>query len=266
MTASVRDLIADLSRRLGDPAMDAAILGEGNTSVRDGDTMLVKASGATLAVAEPEDFVRLDLAAALALIGDEHAGDAEVDALFSAVAESEGRRPSVEALLHAVVYEATDARVVAHSHPTSVNALLCSQSAELLVDGALFPDQIVVLGATPLLVPYVDPGIRLARHVRAMLRDHIDQHGEPPKIIYLRNHGMFALGATAAQVLGITAMAQKCARGIIGAAAVGGVKFMPADEAARIDSRPDEKYRRALLAGGDSGSRTSETARQEEAR
>lgn len=249
MTASTRDLLTDLSRRLGDPAMDAAILGEGNTSVRDGGAMLVKASGAILATAEPGDFVRVELEAARALISDPAAGDAEVDAFFSAVAAAEGRRPSVEALLHVVVYEATRAGVIAHSHPTSVNALLCSDAAELLVDGALFPDQIVVLGATPLLVPYIDPGIVLARHVRRALRDHIAAHGEAPKVIYLRNHGMFALGASSAEVLGITAMAQKISRVLIGAAAVGGVRFMPADEVARIDSRPDEKYRRALLAG-----------------
>ncbi|MCD1269919.1 class II aldolase [Microbacterium sp. MEC084] len=228
--------------------MDAAVLGEGNTSVRDGDTMLVKASGAVLGEAEPGDFVRVDLAAALALIGDDDAGDAEVDAFFGEVAAREGRRPSVEALLHVVLYEATDARVIAHSHPTAVNALLCSERPELLVDGALFPDQIVALGASPLLVPYIDPGLKLAREVRARLRGHSERHGEPPAVVYLRNHGMFAVGANAAQVLGMTAMAQKCARAIIGAAAVGGVRFMPANEVTRIETRPDERYRRALLA------------------
>lgn len=243
-----RDLLTDLSRRLGDPAMDAAVLGEGNTSVRDGDTMLVKASGAVLAEAEPGDFVRVDLAEALTLIADEGAGDAEVDAHFGEIAAREGRRPSVEALLHVVLYEATDARVIAHSHPTAVNALLCSERPELLVDGALFPDQIVVLGASPLLVPYIDPGLKLAREVRTRLRAHADRHGEPPAVVYLRNHGMFAVGANAAHVLGMTAMAQKCARAIIGAAAVGGVRFMPADEVTRIETRPDERYRRALLA------------------
>lgn len=247
------ELLADLSRALGDPAMDAAMLGEGNTSVRDGDSMVVKATGAVMTYAEPGDFVRVDLAAATALISDADAGDAEVDAFFSAIAATEGRRPSVEALLHVVIYEATDATVIAHSHPTSVNALLCSRSANLLVDGALFPDQIVVLGARPLLVPYIDPGIRLAQHVRGMLRDYIDEHGAPPRIIYLQNHGMFALGQTPAQVLGQTAMAQKCARAIIGAQAAGGVQFMPDDEVRRIDTRPDETYRRALLA--DEGAR-----------
>lgn len=241
------DPLTSLSRQLGDPSMDAAILGEGNTSLREGAFMRVKASGVVLADARKRDFVRVDLAAAGALISDPHAGDAEVDAYFSAVAATEGRRPSVEALLHAVIYEATNAAVVAHSHPTWVNALLCSRSAELLVDGALFPDQIVVLGAHPLLVPYIDPGIRLARTVRALLAAHIDEHGGPPHVIYLRNHGMFALGASCAQVLGITAMAQKCARVIVGAQAAGGVQFMPPEEVARIDSRPDEKFRRALL-------------------
>ena len=243
-----RDMLVDLSRRLGDPVRDAALLGEGNTSVRAGDAMLVKASGAVLADARPEDFVRVDLGEADVLIDDDAAGDADVEALFTRIASREGRRPSVEALLHAVVYEATGASVVAHSHPTHVNALLCSERAHLLVDGALFPDQIVVLGDAPLLVPYIDPGLALARSVRQLLRTHIDTHGGAPSVIYLRNHGMFALGASVAQVLGITAMAQKCARVIIGAASVGGVRFMPSAEAERIATRPDEKYRRALLA------------------
>lgn len=247
MTASPRDALVDLSRQLGAPSQDAAILGEGNTSVRVQNAMLVKASGATLATAEPDDFVRLELPAALALIDDPRAGDDEVDALFSQVAALEGRRPSVEALLHVVIYAATDARVIAHSHPTNVTAILCSQSAEKLVDGALFPDQIVVLGAHPLLVPYVDPGIALARHVRTQLAEHIARWGEAPRVIYLRNHGMFALGLTAAEVLGMTAMAQKSARVIIAASCAGGVVFMPPEEVARINSRPDEKYRRGLL-------------------
>src|SRR3546814_9730391 len=78
---------------------------------------------------------------------------------------------------------------------------------------------------TPLLVPYIDPCVRLAHEVRSLLRRHIDAHGEAPKVIYLRNHGMFTLGAGTAEVLGITAMAQKCARVILGAGAVGGVQI-----------------------------------------
>ncbi|QYM65035.1 class II aldolase/adducin family protein [Microbacterium sp. Se5.02b] len=245
-----RDLLADLSRRLGDPVMEAALLSEGNTSARDGGHMLVKASGAVLGSAQPEDFVRIALDEALRLIDDEHTGGADIDRWFDRIAAEQGRRPSVEALLHAVLYDQTPARVIAHSHPTAVNALLCSEHPELLVDGALFPDQIVVLGAAPLLVPYIDPGLPLAREVRRLVRAHAERHGRPPATVYLQNHGMFVVGANPDQVLGMTAMAQKCARAIIGAAAVGGVRFMPAEEVQRIDTRPDEVYRRALLAEG----------------
>lgn len=245
---NLRDLLTDLSRRLGDPVMEAVVLGEGNTSARDDGAMLVKASGAMLATARPEDFVRVELAEALDLIADDSATAADVDEYFDRIAAHQGRRPSVEALLHAVLYEQTPARVIAHSHPTAVNALLCSQHPELLVAGALFPDQIVVLGATPLLVPYIDPGLALAREARGMLRAHVQQHTAPPMTVYLQNHGMFAAGTNATQVLGMTAMAQKCARAIIGASAVGGVRFMPMEEVRRIDTRPDEIYRRALLA------------------
>ncbi|WP_084344284.1 class II aldolase/adducin family protein [Microbacterium resistens] len=245
-----REELTELSRRLGDPGMDAAVLGEGNTSMRDGDAMLVKASGAVLGQATPADFVRIDLGEALELVDDDRATGSDVDRYFDRLATTEGRRPSVEALLHVVLYDQTPARVIAHSHPAHVNALLCSAHPELLVEGALFPDQIVVLGAKPLLVPYVDPGLTLAREVRARLVAHQRAHEAPPSTVYLQNHGMFATGANAAQVLGMTAMAQKCARTIIGAAAVGGVRFMPEHEVRRIDTRPDENYRRALLAEG----------------
>lgn len=247
MTTAHLSTLVDLSRQLGAPEFEAALLGEGNTSVRDGDSMLVKASGANMCTANPEDFVRMDLDAALALVDEPAAGDIEVSAHFGAIAQTQGRRPSVEALLHVVLYAATEAKVIAHSHPTAVNAVLCSQSASSLVDGGLFPDQIVVLGATPLLVPYIDPGIALAREVRRRLADHITAHGAPPRVVYLQNHGMFAVGQSADEVLGMTAMAQKCARVLIGATSLGGVQYMDQADVHRIDTRPDEKYRRKLL-------------------
>ena len=37
--------------------------------------------------------------------------------------------PSVEAILHAVLYEDTDAQVIAHTHPTAINALLLLDAA-----------------------------------------------------------------------------------------------------------------------------------------
>ncbi|GAB3618580.1 class II aldolase/adducin family protein [Okibacterium endophyticum] len=242
------DLVS-LSRDLGDPSADLVILGEGNTSLQDGADMLVKASGAAMATVTPSDFVRMRVADVLDLITDRAAGEIDVDRLFSAVQDRhDGRRPSVEALLHAVCLEVDEVRAAGHTHPIAVNAILCSVNAPLLTQGSLFPDQIVVLGTEPLLVEYVDPGLALARVVRDKLVRYVDDHGHAPKVIYLRNHGMFALGASAHEVRQITAMAVKCARVLQAAVAFGGVRFMPKHEVDRINTRPDEIFRRQRLA------------------
>ncbi|WP_382306688.1 class II aldolase/adducin family protein [Herbiconiux sp. UC225_62] len=171
--------LVELSRQLGRPDRRWAVLAEGNTSVALGDgRMLVKASGASMAIAEAADFVEMDAAAVLRLVdapagahrdmadtpadvdadpgADASADDEAVRTLFAS-ASSGGRRPSVEALLHAVCLDLPGVDAVGHTHPVPVNALLCSLRASLLVDGSLFPDQIVVLGTDPLLVPASTP-------------------------------------------------------------------------------------------------------------
>jgi rhamnose utilization protein RhaD (predicted bifunctional aldolase and dehydrogenase) len=251
----VDDLVA-LSRTLGEPARQLAILAEGNTSVRlDGDgpagRMLVKASGAWLARLGPHDLVELRLGPLIALLDDDRAGDEDVTGAFAEATVARGGpapRPSVEALLHAVCLAETPARVVAHTHPVAVNGLLCSESADLLGAGALFPDQIVVLGRHVLVVPYVDPGLPLARQVRGMLRDFRARHGTAPRVLYLRNHGIFALGGGSDEALQITEMAVKAALVLQAAAAAGGAVLLTDEQADRIDSRPDEHHRRRVLA------------------
>jgi len=256
MTPSIVDDLIALSRTLGEPARPLVILAEGNTSVRlDGDggsgRILVKASGAWMARLEPKDLVEMRLAPLVALLDRDDAGDDDVTRAFTEATvrrDAPSRRPSVEALLHAVCLTETPARVVAHTHPVAVNGLLCSSSADLLGSGALFPDQIVVLGRHVLVVPYVDPGLPLARHVRGLLRDFKTRHGTHPRALFLRNHGMFALGASSDEVLQITEMAVKVALVLQSAVAAGGVVFLTDEQADRIDSRPDEHHRRRALA------------------
>ncbi|SDZ16795.1 class II aldolase/adducin family protein [Herbiconiux ginsengi] len=271
-TDSATAALVELSRQLGRPDRRWAVLAEGNASVTLGDgRMRVKASGVSMAIAEPGDFVEMDTAAVLRLVDaaeethpddrgagdlgdavtrpatDTTADDEAVRALFAAASPG-GRRPSVEALLHAVCLDLPGVDAVGHTHPVPVNALLCSPLASLLVDGSLFPDQIVVLGTDPLLVPYLDPGLKLARAVRRMLRDRIAATGAAPKVVYLQNHGMFALGASTAEVLQVTEMAVKVAEVILGSLPAGGPVFLHAADVARIDTRPDELLRRAALA------------------
>lgn len=243
---SPAERLAALARELGRPDRDWAILAEGNCSLlTTGNDLHVKASGAEMGTASERDFVNVPLGELLALIDDPKAGDVEVGRVFDAVAaRSAGRRPSVEALLHAVCLELPGITVVGHTHPIPVNAILCSSQPTLLTDGALFPDQIVVLGTSPLLVPYVDPGLRLAQVVRRMLHE---RDSGVPRVMYLQNHGMFALGTSEVDVLQITQMAVKVARVLLGASSVGRPAFMDSAEVDRIDTRPDELLRRATL-------------------
>jgi rhamnose utilization protein RhaD (predicted bifunctional aldolase and dehydrogenase) len=248
--ASELHTLVELSRTLGEPSRDLVILAEGNTSIRtDPDRMLVKASGSALGTAAGGDFVEVDTRTLLDLVNDEAAGDADVERVFGELARG-GKRPSVEAMLHAICLSVGGASVVGHTHPVPVNILLCSPHAERMSSDVLFPEQVVILGRRPVFVPYLDPGLTLARAVQRDMLARIELDGAPPKVIYLGNHGIFALGGSAAEVLQITAMAVKVSRILGGAIAVGGVRTLSQEAVARIDSRPDEIYRRQMLAGG----------------
>ncbi len=247
MASELRTLV-ELSRTLGEPGRDLVILAEGNTSIRTGpDRMLVKASGSALGTAADEDFVEVDIRSMLDLVNDETAGEDDVRRVFGEAGRG-GRRPSVEAMLHAICLSAGGATVVGHTHPVPVNILLCSPHAERLSSDALFPEQVVILGRNPVFVPYMDPGLALARAVQQEMLGRIELGGTPPKVVYLGNHGIFALGESAAEVLQITAMAVKVSRILGGAIAAGGVRTLSGDDVARIDARPDEIYRRQVLA------------------
>ena len=249
--ATQLETIVELSRALGEPSRELVILAEGNTSLRTRpDAMLVKATGASMAGATNDDFVEVDLTRFDALIADPEAGDDDVQDVFARATTWGTGRPSVESLLHAVCQRLPGVTVAGHTHPIAVNGLLCSGRAELLVRGALFPDQIVVLGTNPLLLDYDDPGLTLARIADRRLREHLGRTGRPPKVIYLANHGMFAVGASAQEVLQITSMAVKVASILLATHAVGGPVYLSPEQVERIDTRPDEELRRRLLLSG----------------
>ncbi|GEK79225.1 class II aldolase/adducin family protein [Agrococcus baldri] len=249
------DQLLALAHAVGEPRRELAILGEGNVSARldpagDGaGRMLVKASGSTLATAGAEDLVECELAPILAALDAADADDEAVGAaLMASRVDPEAKRPSVEALLHAVVL-AAGAGAACHTHPVSANGILCSDRAELIAAGALFPDSIVVLGQHALFVPYLDPGRDLALHMRDALAAFVAQHGQLPKIAYLQNHGIFAIGEDAAECLRITEMADKHARILTAALAVGEPVFLGDDVLDRIENRADEHHRRRVLQG-----------------
>ena len=247
----MQELLA-LSHRLGDPARSWAILGEGNTSTRvDDQTFLVKASGSQLRTLVPDQVSPVRFAPILDALHrtEEISDDAVKDLLLSSCVDGGGLKPSVETLLHAFLLTLPGIEFVGHTHPASVNSLLCSERGWNAVQsgGRLFPDEIVVCGVAPCCVPYVDPGVPLARALRDAVVAYQDTYGLPPKTIYLQNHGFLALAATAQEVEAIHQMADKAAQILLGTFACGGPSFLSPAHVARIYTRPDEHFRRKAL-------------------
>jgi rhamnose utilization protein RhaD (predicted bifunctional aldolase and dehydrogenase) len=247
MSDDILSQLVTMSNKLGDPALDYVILGEGNTSARaDADTFWVKASGAELHTIDASGFVRVRFDQVLPLLDAHDLSDDDVKAGLEAakVTPALRVRPSVETVLHALALQLEGVNFVGHTHPTAINAITCSAAFETAVSGCLFPDEIVVCGPASVAVPYTDPGLPLARKVRDLIAQYIDEHHEAPKVILMQNHGLIALGRTARQAEDITAMAVKAARVLLGTYASGGPHFLTPKAVERIHTRPDELYRR----------------------
>jgi rhamnose utilization protein RhaD (predicted bifunctional aldolase and dehydrogenase) len=246
---AVQDVLNDLvamSRRLGDPAMDYAILGEGNTSAGvDAATFFVKASGVSLRDIPESGFVRVRREPILELLDRPSVTDDEIrDGMLAAKVDTLSPvRPSVETLFHAYLLSLPGIQFIGHTHPTPVNSVLCSRLAPEAVAGRLFPDEIVCCGPAPVWVPYVDPGQPLAREMKARVEAYVDAQNAAPRIILMQNHGLIGLGRTPGEVETATAMYVKTARILLGTYALGGPNFLTPENVNRIYTRPDEKYR-----------------------
>lgn len=254
MTPTTTQVLAELiqlSNYLGDKNNDYVILGEGNSSAQiDEETFWVKASGVEMRTAGVNDFVQVRFSNILAMLdGPEMSDTAIRQALIAAKVDKKAPgHPSVETALHAVCLEATGVNFVGHTHPVAINMITCSVAFEQAFAGRLFPDEIVVCGPAPVLIPYTDPGLPLARAVRVRINTYFSEYGEPPRVLLLQNHGLFALGATAQQVENITTMMVKTARILAGTYALGGPHFMSEKAVDRIYTRPDEHYRQVIMA------------------
>lgn len=239
-----------LSHEIGREDRHLAILGEGNTSADAGDgTFWIKASGGNLAALDTTGLTRVKFDTVMAAIDNPSLDDSGVrEVLLASRADAEAKLPSVETFMHAVCLQEAGAKWIGHCHPVSVLQVLCSKQGVAPFLQHVFPDEIVVCGRHLAVVPYIDPGIELARAVRAELRRFREEHGGAPKVILLANHGPVALGQTDRDVLNILLMLDKWARILVGNFALGGPQFLPDSTSTRIDTRPDEHYRRAQIA------------------
>ena len=252
--STVRSQLLALARELGDDRQ-MAILGEGNVSGNvDEHSFLVKASGTSLRHLTPNDLVEVRTAQLLeALTAEANMDDQQADdLLLSCRTNLKALKPSVETLFHAWLLDLPGINYVGHVHAMAVNAVLCSSYAEDFARKRIMPDQVVYCGIESLLIPYVDPGVQLARRIAQDLTAYIDMQGTPPRTILLKNHGIIAIGRHAREVGAALAMADKAARVFIDAVAIGGPAYMPEDQVLRIAGRSDEHYRQRMLTTGQS--------------
>jgi rhamnose utilization protein RhaD (predicted bifunctional aldolase and dehydrogenase) len=158
MKKEISDLV-EISRYYGEKK-DFTLGGGGNTSYKDKDFLYVKASGFPLATITEEGFAVLDRKQLAGIMTRDYSPDDQkreqqvlTDLMNSLVGTSRTLRPSVEASLHDLIEYA----YVVHTHPYLINALLCSNDAEMHI-GKLFNDKV-------LYVPYTEPGYILSTSI-----------------------------------------------------------------------------------------------------
>lgn len=152
----------------------------GNTSIKDGSVMFIKASGTELAEAEKKNiFVAVDRDAALAE-AREKAGDGSCK--NTVLDKSHGLRPSIETTFHA----AFEHRVVAHSHSVcTITHAISPEGRTSLVEK--------LAGLPFVMVPYAMPGLPLTREILARITSET-------QVVILENHGLVCAGNSVVEV------------------------------------------------------------------
>ncbi len=189
----IQDLI-EISQFYGKDS-DYVIAGGGNTSFKTVDCLWVKASGTTLGEITESGFAVLDREKLGRIAtkrysdnSDQREQEIKTDLFRASIEPEKMLRPSVETSLHDIIRY----RFVVHTHPTVVNALLCSQQAGTVAK-ELFDSNV-------LYIPYTDPGYVLFKKVESELLKYRKTHDTDPHVILLENHGIFASADTTAEI------------------------------------------------------------------
>lgn len=174
------DNLISYSRALGGSIRMIQAAG-GNTSLKEGGRMWIKASGLWLKdIESAEGFVEMDIARILSQLARVDASDAD---MRGCVCDPEATaRPSVEVPMHAVI----PYRFVIHSHCIDVMALAVQRDAKTRFDKLLN-------GLDWAFIPYIKPGVPLSRAVAQAAESGA-------RIFILANHGLIVAADTLAEI------------------------------------------------------------------
>lgn len=179
--------LVSMSRKYGSDA-EFVLAGGGNTSYKTEDTLYVKGSGTSLSTISENGFVRMSRKALNAMWDKKYSDDEKEreacvlsDMMSARLPGEDGKRPSVETLLHNLLPQ----KYVLHVHPALVNGITCSVGGQ---DEALklFPESV--------WVESTKPGYILASLCREKIAEYVKSTGKAPELIFLQNHGVFFAG------------------------------------------------------------------------
>ena len=174
---------------------ELVIAGGGNTSYKTDDILWVKAGGTELRSITENGFVSLERIMLQQIMKNSYSEDSvereqqvTYDLLRAKVNPELQKYPSMEALVH----ELLPFSFVVHTHPTYVNALMCSRNAEKAARE--------LFGNDALFISYCAPGYVLAKKVEADLMKCKQSNTKIPQIILLENHGVILAANTTKEI------------------------------------------------------------------
>jgi len=185
-----------MSQRYGKNA-EFVLDGGGNTSLKEDGVLYVKGSGVKLSDIQAEQFVAMDLIKLLAIITRDYPVSmneaqkdeaALADIMSARLAGEDDKRPSVEAVLHAML----PYKYVLHVHPPLINGLTCSAEGSDACK-RLFGDKAVWIDISK-------PGLMLAGKCDKAFKAYSQKHGNCPQITLLQNHGIFIAAETVDEI------------------------------------------------------------------
>ena len=161
--------------------------GGGNISLKTNSSeMLVKSTGVELSnVSEKQGIVNTDFRKIKAFV--ESASEKEcsekeyMEALKQSIIENSIQMPSMETGFHSILGNA-----VIHTHPISINSIVCAKNGKTLVKEALNENFV--------WVPYETPGIDLSMAILKQLQQS-DTSGKST-VVFLENHGLIVSSET----------------------------------------------------------------------
>ena len=226
--------LIDLAHRVGNHAARLAIWNEGAVAAKlPGGRFVVSATGACLGKLDARGLVELDLAKVQGFLPLE-----EVHAEDFAATQTDpgGPAPSADVFAFADLFAFEGVRFAAHTQPVPVNQVICSPRARQFADRRNLPHEIIACGQASVLVPFMPPGLALAKEIKRKIALWRDRFKIVPKLILIQNHGMITLGDSVDEVLMLTEMTVKFAEIFLGAAMMGGPEFMKPNHVTQIEA------------------------------